>query len=60
MLLTNIEEFDNIAVKLQGGQAIKDGKFIIYSDNNKSEQSFYWEVKAIRSDLPLLQTETNK
>jgi hypothetical protein len=47
ILLTNIEGFDKLAVK-RGG--VKNGTFTVYSDNPKSEQEFYWEVKAQRKD----------
>jgi hypothetical protein len=47
ILLTHIEGFDKLAVK-KGG--VKNGTFTVYSDNPKSDQEFYWEVKAIRKD----------
>ena len=46
--LTHIDGFDLIAVKKQDGKQVKDGTFIVYSNNEESSQEFNWEVKARR------------
>jgi len=41
--------------------AISDGKFIVKSiDNKNTGQKFYWEVKAIRSDIEQLEVEPKR
>jgi hypothetical protein len=60
VLLTKIDGFDGIAIKTQDGQQIKDGKFIVYSENPHSTQRFNWEVKAIRADVEPLKVEVEK
>lgn len=55
--LTNVDGFDKLAVKLQDEIQVKDGKFTVYSQNLKSNQKFYWEVKAVRSDIAPLEVE---
>jgi hypothetical protein len=57
ILLTNIDGFDQLAVLLQKGRKIKDGRFIVVSNNPKSAQAFDWEVKAVRADGPPLAVE---
>jgi hypothetical protein len=47
--LSNIGGSDRLAIELQDGKQVKDGKFIIYSDNPDSCQAFNWEVKAAAS-----------
>jgi hypothetical protein len=49
--LTGIDGFDKLAVKTKNGVQIKDGKFVVYSDNSGSAQKFNWEVKAVRADI---------
>jgi len=40
---------------------IKDGEFIVRTTKDGNpQQKFYWEVKAIRNDIPLLEVEKNK
>ncbi len=60
IILTNIDGFDRIAVQSIEGEKIKDGKFIVISDNPESSQQFDWEVKAVRADGPKLQAEPSK
>ena len=60
IVLTNIDGFDRIAVQSVDGEKIKDGKFVVISDNPESSQKFDWEVKAVRADGPKLQAEPNK
>ena len=60
IILTNIDGFDRIAVKSIDGEKIKDGKFVVVSENPESSQQFDWEVKAVRADGPKLQAEPNK
>jgi hypothetical protein len=60
ILLTNIDGFDRLAVKKVDGEKIRDGRFVIVSDNPNSSQEFDWEVKAIRQDVPLLVVEPDK
>ncbi|NER25408.1 MAG: hypothetical protein F6J86_17330 [Symploca sp. SIO1B1] len=60
IILTNIDGFDRIAIKSIDGEKIKDGKFVVISDNPQSSQQFDWEVKAVRADGPQLQAEPNK
>jgi hypothetical protein len=57
VMLTNVDGFDRLAVKRQGGQQVAKGEFIVISDNTASSQVFSWEVKATRADLPALETE---
>jgi hypothetical protein len=54
VLLTNVDGFDRIAVELQEGKKIADGRFVVVSDNANSNQQFDWEVKAVRKDVPRL------
>ena len=58
ILLTNIDGFDRVAVKSQNDVQVKDGKFVVYSDNKSSMQRFSWEVKAVRGDVDPLAAET--
>lgn len=57
VVLTNMDGFDRLAVERQSGMAVRDGKFVIISDNARSSQPFCWEVKAVRADLAPLQVE---
>lgn len=45
-------------MKSQEMLLVKDGKFIVYSDNKSSAQRFSWEVKAARSDIDPVSAET--
>ena len=58
--LTNIDGFDRLAVKTRDGERIKDGAFTVISDNQTSNQTFDWEVKALRSDRPQFAVEPLK
>jgi len=60
IILTNIDGFDRLAVKKQGGKKILNGKFTVVSDNVNSSQEFDWEVKAIRKDVKFLLVEPKK
>ena len=60
IILTNIDGFDRIAIQSIDGEKIKDGNFVVVSDNPGSSQQFDWEVKAVRADGPQLQAEPNK
>ncbi len=51
VILTNIDGFDRLAIQSQTGIQVKDGSFIVYSDNPRSTQRFTWEVKAMRADV---------
>ncbi len=43
------------------GSEVKDGRFVVRTVDQKSpDQRFYWEVKAIRSDVPALEIEPLK
>jgi hypothetical protein len=39
---------------------IKDGVFVVASENPESTQEFDWEVKAVRADIPRLNPEPEK
>jgi hypothetical protein len=58
--LTNINGFDRIAVEKFEGMKIKDGVFVVVSENPESIQEFDWEVKAVRADIPTLKPEPHK
>ncbi len=60
IILTNIDGFDRIAVKSIDGEKIKNGTFVVISENPDSTQKFDWEVKAVRSDGPALEAEPDK
>lgn len=55
--LTNVDGFDRLAVRTQSGAQVRDGRFIVVSDNAASVQAFSWEVKAVRADVPQLEVE---
>lgn len=57
VLLTNIDGFDNLAVKTDNNEQINNGRFIVHSNNPTSNQKFNWEVKAVRADVTPLQAE---
>ena len=56
-MLTNVDGFDRLAVQRQDNSQVKDGTFIVTSDNPRSAQAFSWEVKATRADIAALQVE---
>lgn len=60
IMLTNIDGFDQLAVKKRENVKIKEGLFTVYSDNKKSTQAFDWEVKAVRADGKKLVVEPHK
>jgi hypothetical protein len=40
---------------------VKDGRFVVRGvDRQNADQRFYWEVKAVRADLPALEVEPRK
>ena len=57
VLLTNVDGFDRLAVRTEGGARIAEGRFEVISDNPFSTQAFDWEVKAVRRDGPPLEVE---
>jgi hypothetical protein len=38
-------------VPLLGASAVRDGAFTVHADDPAAEHAFYWEVKAVRSDV---------
>jgi hypothetical protein len=56
VILTNVDGFDRLAVQRQEGMQVKDGQFVVVSDNPSSTQAFSWEVKAARADVSPLVT----
>lgn len=60
IILTNVGGFDRLAVQKVGQEKIVNGAFQVISDNPRSTQEFDWEVKALRSDAPLLVAEPLK
>lgn len=52
--LSPVDGFDVLKIKFQSGKSISNGRFIVISNNPKSNQSFDWEVTAIRGDVPPL------
>jgi hypothetical protein len=57
VMLTNVDGFDRLAIKRQSGMQVKNGQFVVISENPTSTQAFTWEVKAARADLPPLEVE---
>lgn len=55
--LTNVGGFDRIAVEKNGQEKIVNGSFVVVAEKADSSQEFDWEVKAVRSDGPLLVAE---
>lgn len=55
--LTNVDGFDRLAVESQHGQQVRNGAFVVISNDLTSRQAFNWEVKAVRADVPPLETE---
>lgn len=60
ILLTNIDGGDRLWVEKQDGEKIRDGVFVVVSDNPLSVQEFDWEVKAVRSDMAPLNVEPHR
>lgn len=60
VILTNVDGFDQLAVKTVKGEKIHQGTFVVYSNQPDSTQQFDWEVKAIRADGPPLEVEPEK
>lgn len=60
VLLTNVDGFDTLAVRRTAGERVRDGRFIVESDNPASAQEFDWEVKAVRADGPPLEIEPKR
>lgn len=58
VLLTPIHEQGSSATSLSASH-VKEGKFTVKTIGNcNPSQKFYWEVKAIRADMPELEVET--
>lgn len=57
VLLTSMDGSEQLAVERQSGVLVKDGKFVVVSENAGSSQAFSWEVKAVRADVAPLQVE---
>lgn len=57
VILTNMNGFDRLAVEGSFEAPVKDGTFVVVSDQADSSQAFFWEVKAIRSDVSPLTVE---
>jgi hypothetical protein len=55
--LTNVDGFDRLAVQTHSGAQVRDGSFVVVSDNPNSSQAFSWEVKAVRADVSALEVE---
>jgi hypothetical protein len=52
---------ENFEISMLAASEVRDGKFTVKMiDNNNSSQKFYWEVKAIRSDVEILEVEPAK
>jgi len=52
--LSNVDGFDVLKIKPQSEKKIHKGRFVVISNNPKSNQTFDWEVTAVRSDVPTL------
>jgi hypothetical protein len=52
---------ENMEITPEGGvnfySIFKAGQFVVASDNSRSAQKFFWEVKALRADVAPLQAE---
>ncbi|WP_440948565.1 hypothetical protein ACSAZL_10250 [Methanosarcina sp. T3] len=52
---------EDFEISMLAASEVKNGKFTVKMiDNNNSSQKFYWEVKAIRSDVEILEVEPAK
>lgn len=52
---------EGIKVSTLAASEVKDGKFTVKMiDSNNPSQKFYWEVKAIRADVGILEVERKK
>lgn len=60
VLLTPKFDGEELVSQLAASE-IKDGKFVVRAiDNQNPYQKFYWEVKAVRADVPPLEVEPLK
>ncbi|MBI2056384.1 MAG: hypothetical protein HYT37_03305 [Candidatus Sungbacteria bacterium] len=58
VLITPKMEMDDETVSALAASSVRDGVFIVRSiGGNNQNQAFYWEVKAIRADVPLMRVE---
>ncbi|TSC96590.1 MAG: hypothetical protein Athens071426_150 [Parcubacteria group bacterium Athens0714_26] len=58
VLLTPKFENDKEEISQLAASSVIEGKFIVRATDNKNlSQKFYWEVKAIRGDIPALEVE---
>ena len=60
IVLSNVDGFDQLAIKTTQGKQIYQGRFTVFAENPNSKQRFNWEVKAVRNDVDQLQTEPDK
>lgn len=60
IILTNLNGFDRLMIQKIERDKIRNGKFIVVSDNPDSCQEFDWEVKAVRQDVLPLVVEPDK
>lgn len=60
VFLTNIDGGDRIYVKTEGGTQVRDGIFVVLSDDTASRQRFNWQVYAVRGDIPPVEVEALK
>ncbi|MBW4635562.1 MAG: polymer-forming cytoskeletal protein [Iphinoe sp. HA4291-MV1] len=60
IILTNINGFDQLMIRKIEQDKIRNGKFLVVSDNPNSFQEFDWEVKAVRQDVLPLVVEPDK
>lgn len=58
VLLTPKFEEEGEVISQLAASSVVNGKFMVRAtDDNNPNQKFYWEVKAVRSDLPILEIE---
>ncbi|OYT63177.1 hypothetical protein B6U67_03325 [Methanosarcinales archaeon ex4484_138] len=61
VLLTPKFEGENTPISMLATSEVKDGRFTIKTiDGTNPSQKFYWEVKAVRSDVDTLDAEETK
>jgi hypothetical protein len=60
-ILLTPEFEEGTEVSMLAASKVKDGKFTVKMiDSKNSSQKFYWEVKAIRADIDILEVERQK
>ncbi|MDD5775214.1 MAG: hypothetical protein PHS64_04665, partial [Candidatus Omnitrophica bacterium] len=61
VLLTSVFQDVNEQCSSLAASKVKDGRFSVKAiDGNNLQQSFYWEVKAVRRDVPILLVQPDK